>query len=409
VSADGVSTDGVSTDGGREAVRFERCMSVGGVAVFPADTVYGLACDVHNRVAVERLYHLKRRRLDKPSAVMFFNRELALAALPELGERTRAALARLLPGPVTVLLPNPERRFPLACGEDISVFGLRVPVVPALAGVSWPVLQSSANLAGGLDARTLAEVPEALRRSADLVIDGGELPGTPSTVVDLRALETTGEWTIVRQGVISREDVAAALEWQFHFDPSTYAEMIHEDIPVYDEFQEAVARASGSGASRVLELGTGTGETTRRLLSRHPDALLVGVDESASMLGAAREALPADRVTLRVGAIEEPLPDGPFDLVASALCVHHLEGTLKRDLFARVRAVLAPGGRFVLGDVIVPMDRADAVIPLSAGYDHPSPLADQLAWLAQTGFDAHVAWEHGDLAVIVASDATVTM
>ena len=384
-------------------------MSVGGVAVFPADTVYGLACDVHNRVAVERLYRLKRRRLDKPSAVMFFDRELALAALPELGERTRAALARLLPGPVTALLPNPERRFPLACGEDISVFGLRVPVVPALAGVSWPVLQSSANLAGGPDARTLAEVPEVLRRSADLVLDGGELPGTPSTVVDLRALESTGEWAIVRQGVVSREDVAAALEWQFPFDPATYAEMIHEDIPVYDEFQEAVARASGSGASRVLELGTGTGETARRLLSRHPDALLVGVDESASMLGAAREALPADRGALRVAAIESELPAGPFDLVASALCVHHLEGALKRDLFARVRAVLAPGGRFVLGDVIVPRDPADAVTSLTDGFDHPSPLADQLAWLSETGFEARVVWEHGDLAVVVASAGTVTM
>ena len=111
----------MSTEHGREAEGFERCMSVGGVAVFPADTVYGLACDVHNRVAVERLYRFKRRRLDKPSAVMFFDRELALASLPELGERTRAALGRLLPGPVTVLLPNPERRFPLACGEDLSV------------------------------------------------------------------------------------------------------------------------------------------------------------------------------------------------------------------------------------------------------------------------------------------------
>ena len=167
-------------------------MGVGGVAVFPADTVYGLACDVHNRVAVERLYRFKRRRLGKPSAVMFFDRELALAALPELGERTRAALGRLLPGPVTVLLPNPERRFPLACGEDPSTFGLRVPVVPLLGGVSWPVLQSSANLAGGPDARRLSEVPEALRRTADLVLDGGELPGTPSTVIDLRALESHG-------------------------------------------------------------------------------------------------------------------------------------------------------------------------------------------------------------------------
>jgi L-threonylcarbamoyladenylate synthase len=391
-----------------QAAGFERCMSVGGVAVFPADTVYGLACDVHNREAVERLYRFKRRRLDKPSAVMFFDVELALAALPELGERTRAALGRLLPGPVTVLLPNPERRFPLACGDDPTAFGLRVPVVPLLVGVAWPVLQSSANLAGGPEARRLDEVPEPLRRGADLVMDGGELPGTPSTVVDLRSFEPSGEWGIVREGAMSRDDVSAALQWQFHFDPSTYAEMIEADIPWYDEFQEAVAQASGSGATRVLELGTGTGETARRLLERHPDALLVGLDESASMLAAARSALPADRVTLHVGAIEEPLPEGPFDVVASALCVHHLEGSLKRDLFARVRAVLAPGGRFVLGDVIVPRDAADAVIPLSDGYDHPSPLAQQLAWLAETGFDARVVWERRDLAV-VAADAAVTM
>jgi L-threonylcarbamoyladenylate synthase len=388
---------------------FERCMSVGGVAVFPADTVYGLACDVHNRVAVERLYRFKRRRLDKPSAVMFFDLELALAALPELGERTRAVLRRLLPGPVTVLIPNPEGRFPLACGDDVRTLGLRVPIVPVLDGVSWPVLQSSANLAGGPDARSLSEVPEVLRRAADLVIDGGELPGTASTVVDLRAFEASGEWGIVREGALSRDEVAAAFEWQFHFDPSTYASMIREDIPVYEEFQEAVVGASGSGAERVLELGTGTGETARRLLERHAAAELVGIDESAAMLAAARSALPAERVSLHVGAIEDALPDGPFDVVASALCVHHLQGTLKRDLFARVRSVLAPGGRFVLGDVVVPADVDAAAIPLSDGYDHPSPLADQLRWLAETGFEAEVVWEHGDLAVVVASATAVTM
>jgi tRNA threonylcarbamoyl adenosine modification protein (Sua5/YciO/YrdC/YwlC family) len=384
-------------------------MSVGGVAVFPADTVYGLACDVHNRVAVERLYRFKRRRLDKPSAVMFFDVELALAALPELGERTRAALRRLLPGPVTALLPNPEGRFPLACGGDVTTLGLRVPVVPLLDGVSWPVLQSSANLAGGPDARRLADVPELLRRGADLVIDGGDLPGTPSTVVDMRAFESGGEWTVIREGALSREEVAAAFEWQFHFDPSTYDSLIHDDIPAYDEFQDAVARASGDGASRLLELGTGTGETARRLLARHPSARLVGVDESASMLAAARTALPGDRVSLHVGAIEDPLPEGPFDVVASALCVHHLEGTLKRDLFARVHSVLAPGGRFVLGDVVVPADAEEASIPLSDGYDHPSPLADQLRWLAETGFDARVVWEHGDLAVVLASATADSM
>jgi L-threonylcarbamoyladenylate synthase len=194
-----------------EATAFERCMAVGGVAVFPADTVYGLACDPANRLAVERLYRLKRHALDKPSAVMFFDPELAFDALPELGARTRAALAALLPGGLTALLPNPAGRFALACGEDPLTLGLRVPVLPRLAAVRWPVLQSSANLAGDPDPRRFEDVPEVLRRAADLVIDGGELPGTPSTVVDLRGYEATGEWSVVRLGAVGEEALSAAL------------------------------------------------------------------------------------------------------------------------------------------------------------------------------------------------------
>jgi L-threonylcarbamoyladenylate synthase len=194
-----------------DAQAFERCMSVSGVAVFPSDTVYGLACDAQSRVAVERLYRLKRRRLDKPSAVMFFSLELALAAIPELGERTRDALRRLMPGVVSVLLPNPGRRFPLACGSDPVTLGLRVPALPEFASVAWPVLQSSANLAGGPDPRELAEVPIAIRHAADMVIDGGRLPGTASTVIDLRRYEAEGRWDIVRHGMLSEADARAAL------------------------------------------------------------------------------------------------------------------------------------------------------------------------------------------------------
>jgi len=190
---------------------FERCLSVGGVAVFPADTVYGLACDPGNRIAVERLYRLKRRSLTKPSAVMFFDLSLALAALPELGERTQVALRRLLPGGVSLLLPNPAERFPLACGEDPRTLGLRVPLAPMLADVKWPILQSSANRAGEPDARHLTDVPQSLRIAADLLLDGGELPGTPSTVIDLRAYEDEGAWSIVREGVVAPDAVAAAL------------------------------------------------------------------------------------------------------------------------------------------------------------------------------------------------------
>ena len=195
-----------------DSVAFERCLAVGGLAVFPADTVYGLACDPANRFAVERLYLLKRRPLDKPSAVMFFDLDVALSSLPELGARTRAALGRLLPGGVTLLLPNPAQRFPLACGADASTLGLRVPSVPALAGVRWPALQSSANRAGGPDPRRLQDVPELFRVACDLVMDGGELPGTPSTVVDLRGYEHTGAWAVVRHGAVGEPELAAALE-----------------------------------------------------------------------------------------------------------------------------------------------------------------------------------------------------
>ena len=198
-----------------DAETFSRCISVGGVAVFPADTVYGLACEPDLDDAVERLYRLKGRRPDKPAAVMFFRFELADAALPELGERTRAAVATLLPGPFTVLLPNPAHRFPLACGPDPDTLGLRVPALPphlaALEAVTWPVLQSSANRAGGPDARTLTEVPEAIRSAADMLIDGGELPGTPSTVVDLRPYEATLDWKVLREGAASRDEVRARL------------------------------------------------------------------------------------------------------------------------------------------------------------------------------------------------------
>jgi tRNA threonylcarbamoyl adenosine modification protein (Sua5/YciO/YrdC/YwlC family) len=386
-----------------QAQTFERCMSVGGIAVFPADTVYGLACDAGNTGdVIRRLYALKRRPLSKPSAVMFFDLETALTVLSELGDRTRAALTALLPGQVTVLVPNPERRFPFACGEDPTTLGLRVATVPALAGVRWPVLQSSANLAGGAEARTLDEVPRQLRAEADMVIDGGELPGTPSTVVDLRTYERDGRWSIVRSGAVSEAEVDAALHAQFHFDAGSYDATIQAEIPAYFDLQEQLEAASGDGVGRILELGTGTGETARRLLARHPAATLVGVDESEEMLSAARATLPAERVSLVVARLEDELPEGPFDLVASALAVHHLAPAEKRRLFERIRQALSPGGRFVLADVIVPVDPADVTIELTPGFDRPDTLSALIGWLAETGFEVSVGWTHQDLAVLCA-------
>jgi L-threonylcarbamoyladenylate synthase len=182
---------------------FERTIAAGGVVLFPADTVYGLACDPGSGAAVERLYALKGRPPDKPAA---------LAALPELGARTRAALEALLPGAVTLLLPNPRGRFPLACASGPATLGLRVPDLPALAAARVPVLQTSANRAGGADARRLADVPEEIRAGADLVLDGGELPGAPSTVVDLRRYEERGEWEVRRAGLVASEAIATVLD-----------------------------------------------------------------------------------------------------------------------------------------------------------------------------------------------------
>jgi L-threonylcarbamoyladenylate synthase len=194
---------------------FERCIGVGGVALFPADTVYGLATDPGSAEGVRRLYELKGRRQDRPAAVMFFQLELALAALPELPRVTREALERLLPGGVTLLLPNRARRFPLASPDRHEVLGLRVPelagALAPLAAISWPVLQSSANRSGAPEARRIDDVDGAVRAGVDLVLDAGELPGTPSTVVDLTAFDRDGSFAILRDGAVPRNRVEAML------------------------------------------------------------------------------------------------------------------------------------------------------------------------------------------------------
>jgi L-threonylcarbamoyladenylate synthase len=189
---------------------FESVIREGGVVLFPSDTVYGLACDPENEAAIERLYALKGRPPDKSAAVMFFDLEAALAALPELSSGVERALRKLMPGGVTALLPNPGRRYPLACRADPSTLGLRVVDVPVLRDVGVAVLQSSANPSGGVDARTLAAVTPAMRAGVNLEVDGGELPGVASTVIDLREYEA-GRWSIVRQGLVAADAVRCAL------------------------------------------------------------------------------------------------------------------------------------------------------------------------------------------------------
>jgi L-threonylcarbamoyladenylate synthase len=185
----------------------ERCVAAGGVVVFPADTVYGLGCDPANSDAVRRLYALKGRDGAKPAAVMWARLAAVLDELEELGPATRHALEQLLPGPVTVLLANPRRRYPLAGGE---LLGVRVPL--GSLAIDRPLLQSSANFAGGPDPRRIAEVPQAIREGADLVFDRGELPGVPSTVVDLSRYEGGGRWRLVREGALSADEVRGRLQ-----------------------------------------------------------------------------------------------------------------------------------------------------------------------------------------------------
>jgi L-threonylcarbamoyladenylate synthase len=198
-----------------DAAAFERCLAAGGVVLFPSDTVYGLAVDPDSEAAVERLYAIKRRRPDMPSAVMFFGLDAALGALPGLGQRTRAAFERLLPGPLTLIVPNPQGRYPLACGPTPDRLGVRVPALAgplaALASVNVPVLQSSANLHGGPDPRRLTDVPVEIRDAIDLELDGGELPGIASTVVDLSDYEGTGSHRVLREGAVSAETLARRL------------------------------------------------------------------------------------------------------------------------------------------------------------------------------------------------------
>jgi L-threonylcarbamoyladenylate synthase len=198
-----------------DATRLQDCMAGGGVAVFPTDTVYGLCCDPDSEQAARRLYGLKGRSARRASAVMFFALEPALQTLGELPDSERGALQALLPGPVTLLLANRAEQFAPACRSDPGTLGLRVPDFPdslaALRTVSRPVMQSSANISGQPDARALEQVTPALLDGADLVLDGGELAGTPSSVIDLRDFDSERRWHVLREGPLSVEEVRELL------------------------------------------------------------------------------------------------------------------------------------------------------------------------------------------------------
>jgi L-threonylcarbamoyladenylate synthase len=201
-----------------DVARLDRSIAAGGVALIPTDTVYGLACDPDSRDAVQRLYEIKGRPADRPAAVMFGSLNGALAALDWLSQGERSALRALLPGPVTVLLANPQQRFPLAC-LGASTIGVRVPMLSgrlaALGALARPLMQTSANISGEAEAKSLAEVDPrvraGLRPGLDVELDGGALPGAASTVLDLTAYASGGGFHVVREGPVSAAEVARLL------------------------------------------------------------------------------------------------------------------------------------------------------------------------------------------------------
>ena len=172
---------------------------------------------------------------------------------------------------------------------------------------------------------------------------------------------------------------------QFHMDPETYLDEIRAEVPRYDELQEATIAAVPFAPRRVLELGVGTGETTRRLLARYPDAEVTGLDSQPEMVFKARE----HGITVRLARMQDPLPDGPWDLVVSVLSVHHLDSDQKRDLFRRVRE---QSKAIVMGDVVLTDPQVTA---LEEGVDLPSPAEEMAEWCG-----GEIVWRADDLAVI---------
>jgi tRNA (cmo5U34)-methyltransferase len=172
---------------------------------------------------------------------------------------------------------------------------------------------------------------------------------------------------------------------QFHWQPETYLEKIRSAVPRYDELQAEAVKAIPFPPARVLELGMGTGETTKRLLEAHPEAWVVGLDSSAEMVFRLREEYD----DVQLARMEDPLPDGPWDLVISVLSVHHLTDPQKQTLFRRVRD---QSRALVIGDVV----KAETqVTPIDPSHDYPDTAAELAEWCG-----GEVVWEADDLAVV---------
>lgn len=186
-------------------------LRAGGLVVMPTDTVYGLACSPYREGPVQVLSEAKRRSPEQPIALLASSVDVLLGCVPELRGTSGVVARALLPGPYTLVFPNPARRYPWLTGERPETIGVRVPELAGsgrmLLAEVGAVAATSANLHGGADARRLEDVPEELLAAA-VALDGGELPGTPSTVLDL----TGPEPRVLREGAVAAEDALARVE-----------------------------------------------------------------------------------------------------------------------------------------------------------------------------------------------------
>jgi tRNA (cmo5U34)-methyltransferase len=174
----------------------------------------------------------------------------------------------------------------------------------------------------------------------------------------------------------------------FHAATTAYDKHVRSNVPRYDELQQRAIDAIPFAPTRVLELGFGTAETTRRIWERYPDARITGIDSTPEMVFRARELGWEE---MRLGRMQDPLPDGPWDLVIGVLSVNHIDDDGKRDLFRRVRS---EARALVIGDLVT-VAPEERVTPLDESRDFPAPAADQAEWCG-----GEVVWEDEDLAVI---------
>ena len=195
-----------------EAETAVEALRAGKPVVLPTDTVYGLCSTPYREAPVRALYRLKGRPEAQPVALVAADLDLLFECVPELRGRAGTIARALLPGPYTLVLPNPARRFRWLCGSTPEAIGVRVPELPAEARAVLDrvgaVAATSANLAGGADPRRLDDVPEEIRSRCGALVDGGELPGVASTVLDF----TSAEPRVVREGAVPAVEAIARLQ-----------------------------------------------------------------------------------------------------------------------------------------------------------------------------------------------------